>query len=173
MGKYSDYLSSALRERVDKLESRALVKLSLFDELAIVSEIFGQACRRYALVLEKTIDMPVADQIRIQSIAEQMVIDASIQVRDMALAQHRISEPGRQVDVSIVYALIEQMVHILDEELPESEAVVSRFAERARIELLTVDAVARSHITPDNINDEVKDMIMTVPDPPQLRVAQG
>ena len=172
MGKYAEYLTAAVRDRVEKLELHVLAKLSLADELAILQELFGQAVKRYARVVEATADAQVADQIRLQGLAAAMVVDAAIQVRDMTIAQHKISEPGRQVDISVLHTLVAQTVGILDQE-ESSEEVVQRVADRMRTELLTVDAVARSRITPDSIDAEVREMIETVPGPPELRVAHG
>lgn len=151
--------------------------LSLRDELILMQDLAGQALTAYERAMASITDEtePVMAAV-MRTNATSFLTGALNQVRDMALAAKRMEESsGGAVDVTVLQALISHTCEIVDEELVSAEhsirmvghnpvGIVENIATRLRTQLLDVDAIIGTNITPAKLDKEVREMIETVPE---------
>ena len=178
MSKYGQYLGSAISMRVNAMQEKALNILSLRDELILLQVVVGDVIQGWANaseIIKSTPGMKAEDADRIMSIARGRLYDGLDRIRDMTLAAKRVEESGStQVDVSILNAVVTQIVEIVDEELNTVEdsmslngmsaiGVMDRIAQRAHKELLSVRDIPKTTLTPERLEAEVSAMHDTIP----------
>lgn len=169
--KYSEYLRGAMLGRLEKIRSNQKA-LNLLDEVAVMNEIAGQAMANYERAFEKIEEIDnLETRARIQAAATNYVVEAMNQVRDMTVAAARIQDSGKVVDaMQIQTSLAELMTYI------EMAARSGRFgvkhpdemlqdiADHINKEMLTVDAIAKTRLTPERLEREVMAMHDSVPE---------
>jgi len=178
VSRYASYLSEAFRERLDTLQRHARDILSLRDELTMMHDICGRAAAQYEAASEHAKTVTNTEQrMRIMHFATQYLIESLNQVRDMTVAAKRVEESGRSVDVSIVHALVTETCELIDHKLRHDghglqllkmgvspDDFVIDLAKDLRQKLLTVDAVAKTQLTPERLNKAVTAMLDSVPE---------
>lgn len=174
--RYAQYLSEAFRERLSVLERNAIGALSLRDELLIMHDICGRAAASYEAALAQSAKTENLEQrMRLVHFATEYLVAALNEVRDMTVAAKRVEESGRVVDVSVVHALVAQTCQILDDKIRANEHTlmmvggspdefVMDVAHDIRTKLLTVDAVAKTQLTPERLDKQVLVMHGSVPE---------
>jgi hypothetical protein len=178
MGRYSAYLGEAFRERLSVLEKHAIGALSLREELVLMHELCGRAAAQYEAASKHAATIENSEQrMRLMHFATQYLVEALNQVRDMTVAAKRVEDDNRMVDVATVHALVTHTCEIIDAKLRNDghglallrpgvtpDDFVMDLAQDIRTKLLTVDAVAKTQLTPERLNKEVTRMLDSVPE---------
>jgi len=174
--KYAAYLGSVLTTKVDKLQEHSIRALSLRDEVSILEMLLGDTLEMLAKATEAMNEdrITLGERVTIMGKVKSQVYEAANQLRDMMLAAKRLEEDSKQVDISILHAMVTQTVEIVDDEMLSMEDglmragvspqfMMDKIASRLRENLLTVNQVAKTQLTAERLDAEVQAMIDTVP----------
>jgi hypothetical protein len=174
--KYGRYLSKVLSEKLRDLQASYYGAITLRDELAVFQHFFGEAMSRYEnAMLQRDQAAEAAEKIKwaaAMSLAREEVLELGDRVRDMATAAARMEADERMISVGMAHGMLAQMCQIMDDELhaglDDPDAISFRVAERARLELTKVEAVAeisgsdKTRLLP--ANEEAMAMDETIPE---------
>jgi len=168
--KYARHLSKAMRESYLTLQAETIGSVSLRDELSIFQTFFTDALERYNR-MEAQFE---AAEAKMKLVMRQHVDDARRDVlnigqavRDMAVAAGKLENDERAMSVSLVHGMLAKMCQAVDAEINDP-AVGRRIAERARIEMLSVESVLAARMPNEATallpaDDEARMMDSTVP----------
>jgi hypothetical protein len=167
--RYAKYLTGAIGKRIEQLHQKQMVALSLLDEVSVMQEIAGQAVGNYERAFEKSLEVEDLQQrMRLQNLAAAYVVEALNQVRDMTVAAARVQDSGKAVDMMTVGSAIAQLMQFMEMEarsqLHDPDQFMKRVTEHVNEKLLTVEAVAKTTLTPERLDREVRAMHDSVPE---------
>lgn len=169
--RYSKYLTGAVGKRIEDLHQRQQVALSLLDEVSVMQELAGQAVANYERAFEKSQTIEDLEQrMRIQNAASGYLIEVLNQVRDMTVAAARVQDSGKAVDMQTLASVMSQMMAVMEEkaraQLVDPEMFLQDMAQVVQERFLTVEAVAKTTLTPARLDQQVSAMHNSVPSAP-------
>lgn len=111
---YTPYLGKTLRERVERFRKR---RVELDEEVAIMRAIACESLAAYELTLNNIDKLSDDKRLILLGAANALVVSALNQVRDMAVAAHRVSQSRDAYDPIEIQQLIFKVVKVIDVEL--------------------------------------------------------
>lgn len=167
--RYSSYLKTSLKNRIEALHAKQQQALSLLDEVSVMQELCGQALGNYERAYEASLEIvDLESRMRVQAIATSYVVEVLNQVRDMTVAAARIQDSGKVVDMMTVHSVMAELMVFLECEakrhLSEPELFLAAMNSHIQEHLLTVDSVATTNLTPERLDKEVMAMHDSVPE---------
>lgn len=168
--KYASYLSGKVGKRILDLHAQQQHQLSLLAEVSVMSDLCGKALEMYAKIEEKIeLTEDVDQQLRLRQAASAYVVEMVNQVRDITVAAARVRDSGKSVDMMNVGAVMAEVMIILEEKarvnLHDPEKYLREVGEAMNEKFITVDAVAKTTLTPARLEKEVMAMHDSVPGP--------
>jgi hypothetical protein len=166
--RYSEYLTGKIGERIEKLHQKQLVALSLLDEVSVMHEIAGQAVHNYQIAHEYCLTVEdLETRMRLQHTASAYVIEALNHVRDMTVAAARVQDSGKAVDMQTIASAMAQLMVLMEasarRNLGDPEMFMKDMNNIVQEQFLTVDAIAKTSITPASLEQEMRAMVQSVP----------
>jgi hypothetical protein len=172
---YAPYLNAKLRDRVERFRKAGV---SLLGELALTRAVACEAVESYgrAMILAET----VTDELKrsaITSAAMAFVQHAIDNVRDMALAAHRVMSK-ESVDPQVVQSIIFQVVKVFDAEVQREQhrlraagidpqefvdRLTNTIDENVGVGFSDVQLRLGTELTAEQLNEEVAEMLDSVP----------
>jgi hypothetical protein len=174
---YSPYLSANLRKRAEQFRTKAGV--CLLDELALMRATAVEAVETYSEAVEsaKRPGTTAMQKLAIIGAAHGVLVSAINQVRDMAIAAHKVMTK-ESLDPGAVQSIIFQVVKVFDNELQleQPRLALAGIDPRALVERvsrgidMTVNAGVTEHLsttlTAETLHSDVVEMLDSVPSMP-------